>query len=506
MPFGPSQESPTSSSSTRASGDGCSSEADINKGEHSTAQRHSSQEDEETAAKLEEVAQELRRQYAKLLRSRNTAENIRLEVQAALQQSNNLRGFFRESQHQLISYIRDQGGGNGLDQAAFLSLCEKAIADSDAANAQATTASVLEGKLSSEEYILNEDQLAFARTLDQFLQSTGAWHSAQLDQLHLDDNISAMSQHTPSPTIDPLLASYHDKAGDVGLLVEELADFDIEHQQALGQRALERDQGKAPSEMDSHHERRYKASRATLEKRLGDAIAATEDAKKQYFVTKFGVASSLPDMALEDFALPEPFLNPKIPEQHHIFGHDENSVEASSPTDAAEHKQGRVLEWASHIHEVAAKPTIRPVTNEGVDGISPSFLVTQEDVEAMHRIDLDKWGFIHVQRPRRNSSLAWNDTLSGPLHECRTWRTGSSSPGPTPWLVIREKNKSSEQRTTEGFRCLASITMYRRPPHLEQCFSLVVRKDAFPRARLKDLLGSNAYACGAAQRIDKAVL
>ncbi|KAM3416842.1 hypothetical protein BST61_g8432 [Cercospora zeina] len=430
MPFGPSQESPTTRA--RTSGDRFSSEDDINKGELSTAQdfraappdsvqtphtravaaatqpdlKRPDSHDGPTAAPLEQLAQELRHDYAKLARGREGAENMRLEVQAALLQSSTLRGLFCESQRRLTSYIRDKGGGNGLDQATFLSLCGHAIADSNAADAQATTASILEGKLSSQGYRLKERELAFSRRLEHFLTSTGVWHSAQLDHILVDNNLSTTSQHTRSPNIDPCLELYYEKAGEVGLLGEELADLDIEHQQAHSQRALERDQCRPPSETESHHERTYMASRATLEKRLADAIAAAEDARKQYLVTGFDSTISLPDLSLDDFALPEPILRPRSPDQHHVHYQDGNSIEASSPSNSAERAQGRVLAWASQIHEVAEKPTIRPVTNEDADGASPLAWVTQEEVDAMHRIDLDKGGFVHVHRPRRNSSVS----------------------------------------------------------------------------------------------------
>ncbi|CAK1364527.1 unnamed protein product [Cercospora beticola] len=350
-----------------------------------------------------DITQELRRQYVQLLRRRARVEHIRVEAQQALQQSSDARRFFHESKHELMKYIRDQGGGYSLDQPAFLTLCDNMLVDSDTADAKATTAKNLQGKLSSHEYRLRESESAFSKQLDEFLKSTGAWDSTQLDQVRLENTSTTTSQSTLSPILDPLLQTYYDKAGDVRLLGEELADLDVEHQQALSIRALERDQGKTPSETESCYERSYQASRAALEKQFGDALAAADAIRRQYFSE---ISSSLPDLPLDEFVLPEPLFEPRSPEQNRESNQDATSTAASSRSTCAERKQEMVLEWANQIQEIADKPPIRPVTNEEVDGKPPTFLVTQEDVDAMQRIDLDKWGYVHVQRPRRHSSVS----------------------------------------------------------------------------------------------------
>ncbi|GIZ45526.1 hypothetical protein CKM354_000868800 [Cercospora kikuchii] len=353
------------------------------------------------AATTDDIAQQLCRQFAHLLRNRQEVADARLEAQQALQRSNALRHLFCESQHKLMSYIRDKAPGNEFDKDQFLSLCNTAITDSNAADAQAITASVVQGKLSSLEYGLRELEATSLQQLKSLLIRTGAWANAQLESECLQKDLPKISQQSPSPIIEPLLKSYYARAGQVGLLGEEMADLDTEYQQALSLRTLKSDQGNPPSEPETHYEQEYKSSRAAIEKRLGDAITAAEDAKRQCVLADLEPDPFLSDTSFDDFRLPEPLLITPAHEEQNVHGHSETPNLDNSESANADRKQAMVLQWASQIPAVDEECTVP--------------LVTKEEVDAINRIELEKWPFQHVQRPRRHSSeshLRWKGNES----------------------------------------------------------------------------------------------
>ncbi|USW52836.1 hypothetical protein Slin15195_G061550 [Septoria linicola] len=326
-----------------------------------------------------DVLASVARDYARLTRSRDETSRRRLEAQIALQQSTDLQTWSRESQHELLNIIRgERETWPSSDRA--VTAYNKAQADSNAADAHAQTVHLLERKLSSLEARLRERESQFYQHITSLLEDSSTITDGK-------DVAEEDSESTQSPVLHPLLASYYDKVGDIGICHEDIANLDLNFHEKSSRRALLIDQGDFLSQTNSTHDRNYKTSRRQLLHRLSDCIEATDVARQLCVRAELDIAQNKPDgigKMTELEAAPPSLLEGGLPEAH-------RPAADHQADDGA--RESRVLHWVQDISKPASENIIS---------------VKKLDVEQLQdfQYELDQATLVDVRPPRRFSSPA----------------------------------------------------------------------------------------------------
>lgn len=92
---------------------------------------------------------------------------------------------------------------------------------------------------------------------------------------------SRTSQVSEANALHPILESYYDKAGDVGLIGEELADLDIEYEETRGSRLFIAERGDSLSMSNSKFEENYRHAREQIEQRLSVAVEEANELRQR---------------------------------------------------------------------------------------------------------------------------------------------------------------------------------------------------------------------------------
>ncbi|KAK5123694.1 hypothetical protein LTR85_002330 [Meristemomyces frigidus] len=171
--------------------------------------------------------------------------------------------------------------------------------DQQALVEQAAISRTIEADLSDLQYrmIKKEGSLtkAVRRLLDSMQSLELATVSAQSDAEHRPH--SSRSQTETLPEINPLLAEYYDKVGDVRIMQERIADLSADHGDEQVRRAFQADMGEHSKMSEQDFGATYSSMLWEAERALSDAVQAAEVARATCLQSGLEVDAGLETMA-----------------------------------------------------------------------------------------------------------------------------------------------------------------------------------------------------------------
>lgn len=228
---------------------------------------------------------QLQRQHKKLSHLREEEVAARTLAQIEWAKCAVARTHYSDSQTLFMSQVRDaMETGDLANRIGYLEeLKQQADRDLDKMKLQTSLTKELEERLSNISLRLQDRESAFVLAS----QKSARLLSSSPQSIRPTDSqgASRCSEYAASPAaaakaMHPLLEDYYDKAGDVGLIGEELADLDIEHQEATAFRIFQLDHEEQPTVSSVQFEHDYRVARAEIEQRLRIAIQEAQSRKR----------------------------------------------------------------------------------------------------------------------------------------------------------------------------------------------------------------------------------
>ncbi|KAK4502649.1 hypothetical protein PRZ48_006075 [Zasmidium cellare] len=238
--------------------------------------------------KLQDLLDRLSRRYGTLMQTRDEMLEVHTKVQMEWARCADMRRFYLESQGRFMEQAeaclstQDRAGAMEL----LRQLYRQTQADLNAMNVQAEITRNLEDRLSSIHFhLLRRDEAFFKSchaiiSLQPLSPATEKQIAASAVRVR-SSSASNESEASAGNALHPTLESYYDKAGDVGLIGEELANLDVEYQEARGVRLFLAERDDSPSLSDSEFEENYRQAREQIEQRLTVAMQEAEKLRHQ---------------------------------------------------------------------------------------------------------------------------------------------------------------------------------------------------------------------------------
>ncbi|KAF2159650.1 hypothetical protein M409DRAFT_60583 [Zasmidium cellare ATCC 36951] len=229
--------------------------------------------------KIHDKLDRLSRRYGKLMQARDEMLEVQNMEQVEWARCADMRRFYLESQQRFMEQAEVLlSAENPAEELERLRQFHRQTqADLNAMNVQADITRNLEDRLSNVYFHLNRRDEAFMESCHD-MASLWPMSAASRRQTSgsvakaISSSLSQWSKASGGNTLHPTLEGYYDKAGDVGLIGEELANLDIEYEEARGARLFIAERDDSLSISDSQFEDNYRHAREQIEQRLGRAF------------------------------------------------------------------------------------------------------------------------------------------------------------------------------------------------------------------------------------------
>lgn len=235
---------------------------------------------------LDDSLNRVTRRCDRLTRTRDRMLELRTQIQTEWARYADMQRFYIESQDNFMAQAELYMTSSDLTDhmTRLRHLHQQTRADLNAMEVQAEITRNLENRLSSMHFKIQQRDQAFVESchaLVDLLQRRSATTHREVPQKKRPASTATQSSR-PSKTdaMHPLLEKHYDKAGDVGLIGEELANMDVEHEEGVEGRLLLAERDEDLSVSNSQFEWNYRSSRAEIEQRLEFALRVAQELKQ----------------------------------------------------------------------------------------------------------------------------------------------------------------------------------------------------------------------------------
>jgi len=235
--------------------------------------------------RLDVLRSKLQRRHLRLLQCINSLVLHRSQTHNGWQYCADARSFHEESLQALHEALAKGDGDERSSLARTHNLRKQATEDLEVLLARSQDTKAQEERRIALEGRFELLQQSFMLAVDDFMDAvtglaprrdpSGAWNSGA----NTSADASVEDERPPTET-DPLLERYFDRAGELQLLGERLADLDYAYQEAVAASEMLKDQGVLDELADADRQKGYLRQRSDLEATLDAAIAESDELKR----------------------------------------------------------------------------------------------------------------------------------------------------------------------------------------------------------------------------------